>query len=392
MEPATAGRHWLRPPAWARVALGLGFFLFFVPWFSVQVLPFSWVFIFCAWAALMFWFAFGRPRRKRRALWFNIGVACLALACAELFLEFHQPRMAGPLPGSHDGYVQEDADLGYAPVPGVQRTIDYWYDDEKVFSTTYTIDVKGCRIGRPAPAPDAPVVVFFGGSYAYGHGLADLETPANRVAELSGDRYAPVNLAFYGYGTHHMLAMLQSGRAEAAVGRAPRHAFYLAIPHHALRVAGKAGWDNDGPWYRLQADGSVRRAGQFTDRSSSFERRLLRWLHDSKIYDLLRSKTITDDQFELLAAVAKAAQDRIAEIWPGCRFHVLLWDHPRAQADRAAAALEARGFDVHRTGEALPGFAEDPSRYALHPHDRHPNAEAAEHLARWIVQRFLQEP
>ncbi len=385
---------WTRLPRWARVALGLGFFFFLVPWFSVQVLPASWTFIFGAWAAWMLWFAFGRPGRTRRALWFNIGVAFLALAGAELYLEFQPPTKASPRSGAHRGYTRPDADLGYAPVPGVRRTIAYCFGDEKILEVTYTIDERGCRIGPPSPSPTAPSVVFFGGSYTYGQPIEDHETIANQVGELTEGRFTPVNLAFFGYGPHQMLAMLQSGRAEAVVERTPSHAFYLAIGDHARRVAGQVHWDMAGPRYRLMPDGTVRRDGQFDEGVSSVQKRLRKWLRASNIAHLFlfRKREITQDQRDLLAAVVRASRDRIAEIWPGCRFHVLLWDHPRPTADLIASALEAQGIEVHRVSEALPGFEEYPARYAAHAHDPHPSADAARGIAAWIVREFLENP
>ena len=91
-----------------------------------------------------------------------------------------------------------------------------------------------------------------------------------------------------------------------------------------------------------------------------------------------------------MAAIVAAARDRVNSIWPGCRFHVLLYDRPAHHVAETTAALKARGLEVHTVSSMLPGFSEDLTPYALHPTDGHPNARATRGIAEWIVSEILE--
>lgn len=383
-------QRWSRLPRWVRAPVTLAVLFFVVPWASVQLLPVSWAFIWGAWALALFVLAFGRPRRRLRAVWFNVGVACLALAGLEVYFELNKPEEPWFDNADVRGYVQADADLGYAPVPGAVRTIARYFRDERIYAVTYHIGDRGERVSPSAQAnADGEATPFFGCSMTFGEGLEDDQTYPHLVGALSGGRIAPVNLAFSGWGPHQMLAMLESGRAAEVVEGTPRHAFYMLIASHANRLSGKVRWDRHGPRYRLAADGSVRRDGNFGSGLSSFERRMRKWLRASHIFRRVSERPVGPEAFELLGAIVAAAEARIASLWPGCKLHVLIFDRPGRRNDEAIRALEARGLTVHRMSTVLPGFKANHLRYALHPQDLHPTAEANRLIAAWIVKEIL---
>lgn len=372
------------------MALGLLFFV--APWFAVLKLPVPWAFVLGLWAGLLFWRAFRRPPRRWRALAFNVGVACLLLAGAEVYLASTAPERVHFEPRKRDGLLQEDADLGFAPVPGRTSNYLYYVGDQLITRMTVTSGAHGERTGPALPQPPgAEPVVFFGCSMTAGAGLVSEETWPHLVGALSEGRYQPINLAVTGYGPHQTLTLLESGRAAAAVSGRPRHAFFLTIPQHATRAIGAARWDRHGPRYLLTADGGVRRDGNFVE-PPVLARLLRKWARASHILRRLGRHAPSPEANELVAAILVAARERIAATWPGCRLHVIVWDRVDTGQEPLTAALRARGIEPYFVSALLPGFEENPLQYVLHPADGHANAKATRGIAAWIVRELLTGP
>jgi hypothetical protein len=381
---------WRGLPGPLRTLIVLGLLFFVLPWASVQALPVPWAFILGAWAVVLMVRALRRPRSVLR---FYGAVALLALAGIEVYLELARPCAIRVEPPSElMAHAAPHPELGYAPVPGSRQHTKAFCDDELVHATTYTIDEDGMRVARQAP-DGVPTLAFFGCSLTYGTGLADAATYPNVVAARSGDRFRALNLAFAGWGPHQMLAQLESGRARSLLVPAPTHAFYLAIPAHMVRVAGRAPWDERGPCYRLAADGSVRRDGQFRPgrRREPERSRLEKWLSKSRIVRKFSRPKLREDELDLMTAVVATARDRIVATWPECAFHMLLWDRPGdPRNERVVTAMAERGISVHRVSEMLPGFRDDFHAYVHHEQELHPNARAASGIAEWVVEAFLR--
>jgi hypothetical protein len=388
----TAGGH---AAAWRWIRRAVLLVLLFVglPWLATKALPVPWAWVFGIWALAALRLAFGKHRGRHPALWFNVMVLCVALASVELYFWVTAPKYVRIAESYQAGYSRPDARLGYRPVAGVSRGARGIFHDELVYDVTYTIDAKGLRKTPEPQDPTAPSLLFFGGSFMFGEGLDDAQTIPAVVSELTDGRYATLNLAFHGYGAHQVLAALQHGVAEEAFTSPPKHVVYLALPAHGWRAAGRSPWDTRGPRYVLQSDGSVRHVGSF-DRGAwrTVGQRLEDFLNHSFVWKwLLLKLPPRRDHARLLAALVGTARAEVAQRWPGCRMHVLLWERPPRQAAVALEALRERSVKVHVMADVLPGFAEDPRPFQLHPRDGHPSAEADRRIAEYIVRELLEE-
>ena len=89
-----------------------------------------------------------------------------------------------------------------------------------------------------------------------------------------------------------------------------------------------------------------------------------------------------------LAAIVDASRAKLQASWPECEFHVVLWDSASPFGVEVREALEARGFEIWPAETLLPGLAADRGAYRIHEADSHPNARAAEELARALAERI----
>ena len=85
---------------------------------------------------------------------------------------------------------------------------------------------------------------IYGDSFAFGYGLNDEHTLPYRLGVLSEKRYRIHNLAFGGYGPHHMLASLESDHAASRVDCNPDLVIFQGVPDGARRAAGYTNWDS----------------------------------------------------------------------------------------------------------------------------------------------------
>src|SRR5580700_8970859 len=85
----------------------------------------------------------------------------------------------------------------------------------------------------------ARTIVFLGCSYAFGSGLEDNETLPYQLGVQSAGRYRTFNFSFEGYSPAQMLAQIEHGIVRRVVDGSPQYAYYIAIPHHVWRVAGR---------------------------------------------------------------------------------------------------------------------------------------------------------
>jgi hypothetical protein len=204
-------------------------------------------------------------RGAARAIWFNAAFIIVALSLGAHLLDSGDPRERRRQEFSNeDGLFVADEVLGVRPRAGLRTSAELYHDDELIYDVAYTIGADRLRISPPeSPDPDAPCVLFFGGSFTFGEGVDDDEAMPWLVAATSGGRYRARNFGFAGYGPHQMLAAIEAGIVERTARCQPTHAIYQAVYHHVLRSAGKWSWDHRGPRYVLTDRGDVERNGSF---------------------------------------------------------------------------------------------------------------------------------
>lgn len=364
--------------------------------------PFFWIFL--VWAAMLFAAIFWVRGAWLRSTLLSLGIIGCLLAGTEAYLITHEYTV--PIYPDGHFFVPDDV-LGWAPAKGIRAhaikagPAGLLHGPEGLlFDRTYTIDSDGLRVAAPFRKDDlAGTVLFFGCSFAFGEGLRDNETLPYQVGAQSDGRYRTYNFAFEAYGPNQMLAAIEHGIVRRVVSTTPQDAFYIAIPGHVWRVAGRVAWGGHAPRYVLDADGTVHRAGYFGDRKPLAARlglrRGLRQLNKSAMWRILPmlNSSVTEDDFHLYFAVVHRSQELLTAQYPGIRFHVILW--PTVPQERVACAKLRDGFrhmgiSVGLVSDILPDFDTNQRKYILSSLDHHPNALANRLVAKYLVTKILE--
>lgn len=162
-------------------------------------------------------------------------------------------------------YSMPDDLLGSVPIKNISKSVSRYYKDDLLYSVKYTIDDKGMRISTPSNEvnfKDQKCVIFFGGSFTFGHGVNDDQSLPYLISKLSDGKFETFNLAFNGYGPHQMLAILENSLEKEAIDCVPQYAIYTGIINHVRRTGGE-GVDKHGPRYVFNSDGQIVRDGNF---------------------------------------------------------------------------------------------------------------------------------
>jgi hypothetical protein len=348
--------------------------------------PFLWVLPAVA-IAVLFECVFRRG--AARFVLVNLGVVLLALTG----LEAAWSRKMPPRPQLHygEGYRMKHELLGYGPVPSSKSRSRSTFDGRVVYDVEYTISDAGLRRSTAAPVPaDAPALLFFGGSFTFGEGVADEEVLPARVAALGEGRFAVYNFGFHGYGPHQMLAALRGGLVEEVLEHRPEHVVYSLVWDHASRVAGRAGWDPSGPRYVID-NGGVLLAGPFDESQPpprGWRQMIADGLEKSAIVRRAFPAFGWATEVELLAEVVAESSSFVEHSYPGARFRVLLWDRHARRDSVLEQALRERGLRVHVMSEVLPELLARPAEFRI-PVDGHPNAAAYDLVARFLLDRLI---
>ena len=287
--------------------------------------------------------------------------------------------------------------LGYVPKTNGVLTAACTIGDRAVYDVEYTIDRNLMRVVAPASSPEY-CVVFFGGSFMFGHGLPDSATIPYQCGALSRGACRAYNFSFNGYGAHQMLSAIEHGVINTVAESAPDYAVYMAIYGHVARVAGKVGWDSHGPMYAQDENGAARSAGHFDQRPVREQRpfltRLMWQARKSAILTRLirwRTSKIDASDEKLFTAVVDAARSGFESEFPGSEFHVIFWDEANRDSKRLCATLRAKGLRVHLASEIIPHLLTNPAEFHIDPMDRHPNRKANGYIARYILARIVRE-
>jgi hypothetical protein len=369
--------------------------------FSIKALPvpFVWVGITWACAFVVAALLLPRPWSRYRAwffLFFNAAAVALLFTAGEVYLLLNER----PPVRYSDQYFLEDGVLGTVPVKGHQVRASRSHHGRQLYDVTYTIDADGLRVAPPVNAATTGCILFFGDSFTFGEGLEDTQTLPYEVGIQSRGRYQTYNFGFHGYGPHQMLAEIEHGLVSHAVKCRPDVAIYGALADHAFRAAGKVAYGLHGPRYQLTSDGGVRATGRFDDDQPPAASRLARirsHLRKSALFRLLadRVQPVTPQETDLVFAIVKRSKDLLSAIYPGIRFHVILW---RVMPEEQAVYEEMeRGFaklnlPIHRVEDILPGYTLGAKSlpYVIDAEELHPNAHANRVLADYVLTHIAE--
>jgi hypothetical protein len=364
--------------------------------------PFFWLLL--TWAAVFFATMFRIHGDWPRAILLNLGILATLLAGIEAYFYTNEytPTIFS------NGFIVPDDVLGWVPAKGIQAhafkagPAGLFHGPKGVlFDTNYTIDSNDLRVAPPWRKDDlAGTALFFGCSFTFGEGLKDNETLPYQVGEQSGGRYRTFNFAFDAYGPSQMLAEIEHGIVQRTVDTTPRYAYYIAIPNHVWRVAGRTAWGQHAPRYVLDADGTVHQAGHFENRQSlalrlGLGQRIEGQLNKSAMWRMLSmgDSRITDDDIRLYFAVVRRSKELLEAQYPGIQFRVILWPNQHVSQQRATYEKLRDGFrkmsiPVDLVEDILPGYSVDRSPFILSSADHHPNALADRLLAQQVLHEI----
>ena len=285
-------------------------------------------------------------------------------------------RMEGT--GAAGFFDQNIDDVGFIAEADRHVTSRKLLGDRVLYDVAYTTGPDHFRVVPAADEKPARCVLLFGDSFTFGEGVNDDETSATWIVRKSKGHVAAKNLGISGWGPHQFLAGLQSGRFQRATACTPTDAFYLMIPTHIARAAGRGVWDRHGPLFLLDADGRPVRHGNF-DTDMGFGWRQLVGLN-----------RLTDgEEADLTAALLVEGGRELKARYPGIHFRVILWntdgEFPLEVLDRAMRGMVKRGVEVHSMEKVIPHFAESWPQYVIQM-EGHPNPRAHERIADFILQ------
>jgi hypothetical protein len=347
-----------------------------VPWLWIGLLAAAW----CVWVAFLW------PKLARWGINLAVGLATLALAeglwprsrpVDSEYRNLDSPQL--PFFAPHDL-------LGTIPRPNTVVQHRLTHRRETICNVVYTINSTGHRVVSPPPAT-GPTLVLLGCSYTFGFGLADEDTLEARLQSCRPDLKI-YNLAAGGYGTHQMLANLESGRVEQICAEAPRYVLYQMIPDHVRRAAGRTSQHWHSPQYRL-LDGRAVRSGFLDDARVGTLLRKVAW--KSRLFsELIAPHLTTAADLELGVQLVRQLAEEVERRFPDCEFHVLLWTPAQDPLSQPLAArLRESRVSLHLLEQFAPETHRQGPGYAL-PYDGHPTGLANVQIANFICHHILE--
>lgn len=320
----------------------------------------------------------------------SMTVLSLALTCAGIeyyyyLTSYNDNRVCdGKYP------IVPDAELGYAPKAQASATRStVTVDGKPVYSVTYTTGADGWR-ATPQHPKASKAVVFLGCSYTMGEGVEDADSYPWKVAEALGDDWQVYNFGLSGYGAHHALALLESGRLDPLFALYDTvKVFFLTLPGHELRVSGFSAWDKHGPRYLVE-DGKAVRRGHFDEplhpgwigaqwqkvRESFMQTQLCKEV----IMQILRFDHT--GMIRRQGAIFLGLRDYVREHYPNADFTLLVY--PSAAED--VPIYEEQGVPLINLAEAFPDWPDD-AKYRISL-DRHPTPVAYAKVAALLAARI----
>jgi hypothetical protein len=367
--------------------------------------PFFWLWLI--WAAFLFASIFVVHGSWPRAILFNLGIVACLLAATEAHYFCTEKYAARTV---SDGFYAHDDVLGWAPTKGIQAHVIkanpgalLHHPVGLMYDVRYTIDSNGLRVAPSYSKNDlAGTIVFLGCSYAFGSGLEDNETLPYQVGVQSGGRYRTFNFSFEGYSPAQMLAEIEHGIVGRLVDGSPQRAYYIAIPHHVWRVAGRVPWIQHEPRYVLDADGTVHQEGFFEVRKPlaerlGFGRRVVGQLDKSSIWRLfsMGESRVSDDDVRLYFAMVRRSKELLSTQYPGIQFRIILWPNQDVPQERAIYEKMRDGFrrmeiPVDLVEDILPGYNSNREKFQISSSDDHPNALANRLLAQYLLNQIAK--
>ncbi len=160
-------------------------------------------------------------------------------------------------------WQQGDTLFGYVNKPNAKVEMKSWNYGIQNPRAFYNFDSLGRRMnGNELKFPRKKYALFMGCSVTLGVLVDDKQTLPSIVERLD-TTYRAYNYGVSGYGTHHVLAMLQNRNLRSEISEQDGIGFYVFFPGHINRAIGDMdsylSWNSEGPFYYLDGDKVVHR-------------------------------------------------------------------------------------------------------------------------------------
>ena len=292
--------------------------------------------------------------------------------------------------GTKKAYQGSDV-LGWVAVKNSIDSSSRYYGNNLIYKTVYSFDEKGLR--------KTPAIIrtnftrsigFFGCSFAFGSGLADSMALPYIIQTSLNNKFKAYNFALPGYGTQHMLYMIDHNIIDSIITISPSVFIYIAIPDHVKRILGHYQYCNNFPRYVLDPQlKEPKLEGYFKVNKES----------DNKITNFIDQyfiKRIRSADIELFALMVNNSKKLLMKKYPDCEFHVLLWDVVRPDNENATFGklmekyLIQYHIKTHLISNIIPDYVKNISNYTIkYPIDCHPNYKINKMLANYIVKEII---
>jgi hypothetical protein len=173
-----------------------------------------------------------------------------------------EPDFKKDEPAWHD-WQQTDTLMGYRNKPDINVEVRSWSYGIANPVAHYNTDSLGRRItGNELKSSRKKYALFFGCSVSFGV-LVDNKQTLPAIFERIDSNYRSYNYGVSGYGTHHVLALLQNRNLRNEIAEKDGAAFYIFFHGHISRAIGDMdsylAWNSDSPFYYVDGDKIVRR-------------------------------------------------------------------------------------------------------------------------------------
>jgi hypothetical protein len=360
-------------------------------------LPFAWIGLL--WSVAAFSVVPGLRAWARQPV-LMLGSVALALGLAEIWFSFTLPPEVERI--SEPSLNRPDDVLGWSPKASQIVHVTESAAGQQIYDVRYSIDANGHRVVAPDRGEKVEgCVFFFADSFTFGEGVNDQESLPYQFGLITQGHFAVVNFASPGYGAEHMLASVERGELSGTPPCVPTHIVYLALPHHALRAAGKTSFSGSGPRYRLLADGSVEYIGTPGKASAPAPG----WFAEKWEYQLTKSEIVralerrptiaTDADLDLYCAIVRQAYRIFGERWPRAARYIVSWDihdyivSGQERFHRGLATVDARVYDID---SIIPGYSQDPEPHSIHHLELHPSAQTYYLVAAYLAAEVTRNP
>lgn len=286
-----------------------------------------------------------------------------------------------------------DSTLGTILIKDSVFSHAYIVNDSLIYKQYYRTDEFGRRI-TPEVWRDSTKNEFImttGCSFVFGYGLDENQTLTYYLDSLSGSK--TYNYGISGHGTQQTLALLQSRNLKEEIAETNGVLIHLFIDHHMVRLIGSRRliklWAMHFPYYKLEDGKPVRHGSFWTGRH--LLTRFYRAVSQCAILDLFDIDfplRISDDDFELFAAVLLESEREFLKQYPNGRFLVVIGPGSK-YADRATKALRKDNVSFLDLSTLL-----DPEekRYQIHWTEAHPNQNYYREVADTVYQFLNLQP